>query len=141
MNSVEITFKSWPLETPVEPEGFAGLTLTTQQITNLFEGCERSSEAFAGVLLHKDRDIIMSPDWKGFPFAGYYREDYFRNKMDVLIRINSLRNGLDLAKQIRRSIQDNVDPEIIFQTAQSNVQLSSEEKTFLRGYIPGLKTV
>ena len=135
MDGLEKTLKVWPLETSAEPERFADLTLTSEQINPLVKGCESSLKDFAEILLHKDRDILMSPDWKGFPIAGYRREDCFRNKMGVLRSVVALHNGLEVAKQIRRNIQEKVDPQTIFQTVKSKVYLKPEEEAVLRGYI------
>ena len=139
VESLERIFKIWPVETSVEPKGFSDLTLTPEQITPLVKGCEGSLKGFAEILLREDRDVLLSPNWKGFPLAGYRREDCFRNKMGVLTCIAELHKGLEIAKQTRRSIQEKVDPQTIFQTVTqtvgSKVYLNSEEEAVLRGYI------
>ena len=45
-NIVERIFKFWPLEMSAEPDGFADLTLTSEQIAPLIEGCEQSLKEF-----------------------------------------------------------------------------------------------
>ena len=135
MDGVEKALKVWPLETIAEPDCFTDLTITSEQIDSLVEGCELSLNDFADVLLHKDRDILMSPDWEGFPIAGYSREKCFRDKMGVLASVFALHNGLEVAKQMRRSIQEKVEPQTILQTVKSKAYLTPEEETVLRGYI------
>ena len=135
VNSVERIFKLWPLEMSAEPDGFSDLTLTSEQITPLVKECEKSLKEFAEILLREDRDILMSPNWKGFPFAGYRREVCFRNKMGVLTSIVELHNSLEIAKQIRRNIQEKVDPQTILQTVKSKACLESEEEVALSRYL------
>jgi len=135
VNSVERIFKLWPLEMSAEPDGFSDLNLTSEQITTLVKECEKSLKEFAEILLREDRDILMSPNWKGFPFAGYRREVCFRNKMGVLTSIVELHNSLEIAKQIRRNIQEKVDPQTILQTVKSKAYLKLEEEAALVGYL------
>ena len=135
VNSVERVFKLWPLEMSAEPDGFADLTLTLDQIAPLIKGCEKSLKEFAEILLREDRDILTSPDWKGFPVAEYHREDCFRDKMGVLTSIVEMHISLEIAKQIRRNIQEKVDPQAILQTVKSKAYLKLDEEAALIGYL------
>ncbi len=135
VDSMERIFKAWPLGISTEPEGFVNMTLTPEQITPLINKCNGSLREFAEVLLHKDRNSLTSPNYKGFPFAGYRREVCFRNKMGVLTSIVELHNGLEIAKQIRRNIQEKVDPQTILRSVRSKTSLTSEEESALSGYL------